>query len=167
MRTTGSALQAIFFIIVSVFSFVYVPWTESQIKQSIKFVPPAPAEWMFLGFGLGPAINIALLAQLIWKTWVLGKCIRWWNSLEFGLMMMVSPVCSQEGLLWRVHNPLNSLYCAAYTAMDRAWREAPALYSSCSRAVRSHRFHLWTQFWVVCMVPGSRGCTTRAGREGH
>lgn len=54
----------------------------------------------------------------------------------------VSPVCSQEGLLWRVHNPLNSLYCAAYTAMDRAWREAPALYSSCSRAVRSHRFHL-------------------------
>lgn len=142
MRTTGSALQAIFFIIVSVFSFVYVPWTESQIKQSIKFVPPAPAEWMFLGLGLGPAINIALLAQLIWKTWVLGKCIRWWNSLEFGLMMMVSPVCSQEGLLWRVHNPLNSLYCAAYTAMDRAWREAPALYSSCSRAVRSHRFHL-------------------------
>jgi len=88
VRTTGSALQAIFFIIVSVFSFVYVPWTESQIKQSIKFVPPAPAEWMFLGLGLGPAINIALLAQLIWKTWVLGKCIRWWNSLEFGLMMM-------------------------------------------------------------------------------
>lgn len=61
---------------------------------------------------------------------MLSKHISWVNSLESHLVTAVSPVCSQEGLLWRVHHLLNPLYCAAHTAVDRAWRQAPALYSS-------------------------------------
>lgn len=52
----------------------------------------------------------------------MGEQISWVNGLEPGLVTTVSPLCSQEGLLWRVHNILDPLYCAAHTAVDRARR---------------------------------------------
>ncbi|XP_071403699.1 extracellular matrix organizing protein FRAS1-like isoform X2 [Pithys albifrons albifrons] len=65
------------------------------------------------------------------------------GGIEFDLQLLWSAqtfdwpnqLLQQEGLVWRVHHLLDPLHCPAHTAMGRAWRQAPALHGSCSRAI--------------------------------
>lgn len=63
------------------------------------------------------------------------------KSSELCLVTAGSPVCSQEGLLWRIHHLPDPLHGAAHAAVGRAWRQAPALHGSRSRAVRRPHPH--------------------------
>ncbi|XP_071415237.1 extracellular matrix organizing protein FRAS1-like isoform X2 [Pithys albifrons albifrons] len=64
------------------------------------------------------------------------------GGIEFDLQLLWSAqtfdwpnqLLQQEGLVWRVHHLLDPLHCPAHTAMGRAWRQAPALQGSHSRA---------------------------------
>ncbi|XP_071437042.1 extracellular matrix organizing protein FRAS1-like isoform X2 [Pithys albifrons albifrons] len=99
------------------------------------------------------------------------------GGIEFDLQLLWSAqtfdwpnqLLQQEGLVWRVHHLLDPLHCPAHTAMGRAWRQAPALHGSRSRAVRRPHPHgsRTVSAPLGCLWGPSRcvGHTTAAGME--